>query len=225
MRVRQGDTEFFRNNAKLAGFDPANHLFRIFQAREMKEAVPTAILRLLEKGIVTGEREYIDIAPGSYRPNPDFNITIEPGTTVIKLTKGLVSQFAVKAVTGEHGLLDHLKNRSLAGHQLIEASISEMQGLLADLNEGFRPIGLKLSIATEPLTDIAVSVFGWDREHLSLACASSIRYGFESRGPDDYVAKFYSPSSSVRCGLGAGDPANFLLQIKVGAREPHAVRP
>ena len=229
MRIRQGDTEFFRDNAKLANFDPANHLYRIYRAREMKCAVPTAILRLQEKGMVTGEKDYIDIAAGPYPLGQDFKVTIEPGTTVIKLTKGLAQQFAVQAVTEDHGLLDHLGNRTLTADQLILASISELERLLADLNEGLKPIGLKLSIATEPLADIALSVFDWSIEHLSLGCASSYAgYGYEPLGLNDYVSKFYTPNSggktSVRCGLVADDPANFLLKVQTWPR-PRAAKP
>ena len=226
LRVRQNDTDFFRDNVKLAHFEPGVHLYRIYRARAMQEAVPTAILRLLEKGIVTTEKDYVEITPGTHCLDDDINLLIKPDTTVIKLTKGLAQQFAVKAVTDDHGLLDHLKNRTLSSGQLIETSISEMRGLLDDLNKGLRPIGLQLSIVTEPLVDIADDLSELERQSPSFACASSFaRYGREPLGPDDHISKSYGPNDGARSKIGVNEPANFLLQIKVGPREPHAVRP
>jgi hypothetical protein len=223
------DLKYFADNAGEAGFKPLLHLQMIYDARQGNPA-PITLLRLLEAGIVTDERDYITIRQGSCRrearPEAQLGprtIVIDRDTALIKLTRGFAEQSQLSLLHGPSGLLHRAGNPLLRSNQLLGAiSLAEVQALLVEMNRVLPPAGLRLSIPREPAVEIAFGQPGTSFDDYSIACLSSYdKYGEETTD-GSYVSKSHQPGR-LRERLRPDEPANFLLEVEFVKRTAEVI--
>lgn len=225
---RFADERFCEDNSGEPGFNSISHFQRIADARAGKP-VPTAILRLLEAGIITRESDYVALDRGRYVlppleetwALPERTVPIDQDTALVKLTKGFAEQFRI---LGNRGLLTRADNLHLRPDQFLVASMIEIEMRLLDLNDALSPAGVELSLPAEPIVELALGKLNPVPDGLNLACfSSSVRYGEPAcRGPitDPYVSRHKVDAlGRTRSLYRKDEPANFLLQIKLRQRE------
>jgi hypothetical protein len=205
------------------------HFQRICDARD-KKSVPTAILRLLEAGIVTHENNFVALGQGRYCLPPSEEVqlgertaVLDQDTALIRLTKGFARHFRTPTVSDKRwGLLYREANRSLGNGELLISNIMEMRKMLTEINGLLSPVGLRLSMPTEPTVEIALGRQGAvSQESYSIACSSDWSdYGQPTHNNLSYVLRHsLDAGGRTRSRIDVNTAANFLLQVEIRPKE------